>query len=149
MTAAVSWVTAAVSWVTAAVSWVTAASSPGCSGWPRARMTSARAVASAADRRMPRSAHQEHVPEARLPITIPAMVPAAPIRLPRIAASMVPVVAAAMAGRCERKVSGLAPGLVSGLALSLVMISRQVMAHRRAGRFEEVTGYRLNWVLGP
>ena len=32
--------------------------------------------ASAVDRRMPRSAHQDHVPEAMLPITIPAIVPA-------------------------------------------------------------------------
>ena len=84
---------------------------------------------------MPRSAHQEAVPEARLPITIPAIVPAAPIRLPRIAASTVPVVAATMAGRCDRKVSGRACGLVSGLAVSLVILSRRVMAHRRAGRF--------------
>ena len=146
----VSWVTAAaVSWVTAAsrvtaAAWVTAASSPGCSGRPRARMASARAAASAADRRMPRSAHQEHVPAARLPITIPAIVPTAPIRLPRIAASTVPVVAATMAGRCERKLSGLACGLDSGLAVSLVMISRRVMAHRRAGRCEESTGYPLS-----
>jgi hypothetical protein len=87
----------------AAVSWVTAASSPGCSGRPRARMASARAAASAADRRMPRSAYQEAVPDARLPIIIPAIVPAAPIKLPRIAASTVPEVAATMAGGCERK----------------------------------------------
>jgi len=128
--------TAAVDEVTTAA-WLTTASSPGCSGRPRARMASARALASAADRRMPRSAHQEAVPEARLPITIPTIVPAAPIRLPRIAASMVPVVAATMAGRCERKVSGLACGCDSGLAVSLVMISVQVMAHRRAERCKE------------
>src|ERR1700745_3671928 len=105
-------------------------------------MASARAVARAADRRMPRSAHQEHVPEARLPITIPTIVPATPIRLPRIAASTVPAVAAMMAGRCDREVSGLISGLVSGLAVSLVMLSRKVMA-RRAGRYPEGTGYPM------
>src|ERR1700757_1908759 len=105
-------------------------------------MASARAAARAADRRMPRSAHQEAVPEARLPITIPAIVPAAPIRLPRTAASTVPVVAATMAGRCDRKVSGLACGSDSGLAVSLVMISEQVMAHRRAERRERLQATR-------
>ena len=55
---------------------------------------------------------------ARLPIIIPAIVPAAPIRLPRIAASTVPVVAATMAGRCERKRFRL--GLWLGFWLSSV-----------------------------
>ena len=68
--------------------------------------------------------------EAMLPITIPAIVPAVPIRLPRVAASTVPVVAATMAGRCERKVSDLVSDLASGLAVSLVMRSRRVMARR-------------------
>jgi hypothetical protein len=54
--AAASVTAAAVSRVTEAA-WVTVASSPGCSWCPRARMASARAAASAADRRMPRSAH--------------------------------------------------------------------------------------------
>ena len=82
-----------------AAAWATTASSSGCSGRPRARMASARAAATAADRRRPRSVHQEIVPDSRLPVVIPASVPATPIKLPRIVASRVPAVAAAMAGR--------------------------------------------------
>ena len=83
----------------AAAALATTASSSGCSGRPWARIASARAVATAADRRRPRSVHQEIVPDSRLPIVIPTSVPATPIRLPRTVANRVPAVAAAMAGR--------------------------------------------------
>ena len=83
----------------AAAALATTASSSGCSGRPWARMASARAVATAADRRSPRSVHQEIVPDSRLPIVIPTSVPATPMRLPRTVANRVPAVAAAMAGR--------------------------------------------------
>jgi len=83
----------------AAATLATTASSSGCSGRPWARMASARAVATAADRRRPRSVHQEIVPDSRLPTVIPTSVPATPIRLPRTVANRVPAVAAAMAGR--------------------------------------------------
>jgi hypothetical protein len=43
----------------------------------------------------------------------------------------------------------LACDLDSGLAVSLVMISRQVMAHRRAGRCEEVQATRGAGLGGP
>lgn len=114
----------------------TPAVSPVCGRWLQLRRASAWAAASAADRRMARSAHQEQVPEARLPTAIPTIVPAVPIMLPRMAASTVPVAAAAMAGTCERKVSGLA-GLAdrdfAGVAVSRIMLSRRVMARRPYG----------------
>lgn len=125
-----------------AAAWLTAASSSGCSGRPRARMASARAVATAVDRRRPRSVHQEIVPDSRLPTVIPTSVPATPIRLPRTVASTVPEVAAAMAGRWERKVSGLAESLTaSGFTESVVMISRA--GHGTAARPEGVYTGRL------
>ena len=134
-----------------------------CSGRPWARIASARAVATAADRRRPRSVHQEIVPDSRLPIVIPTSVPATPIRLPRSVANRGPAVAAAMAGRWERKDSGLAGTLavsgraeslavscleeslaVSCLAESLVMISRA--GHSTAALPEGITepGYPRN-----
>jgi hypothetical protein len=71
-------------------------------------------------------------------------VPAAPIRLPRIAASTVPVVAATIAGRCERNVSGLASGLLFRFSdVAGHDFRGQVMA-RRAGRCGKVQATRLS-----
>jgi len=126
------------------------ACAPGYDWWPRARMASARAVASAADSRIPRSVHQEIVPEATLPMLIPTIVPAVPRKLPRTAASTVPTVAATMTGRCARKVSGLCARKastfsVSLLSVSLVMISKgKVMATAAmpGGTVPKAIGYR-------